>query len=143
MISVVNSQSVPHLESQFREWVEAEWGEVDPFDGTLDGFLVPPPILAIDGEELVAGLAFTSHSLVGSEVIGVWVNVLLVKPEYRGKGIASQLVKAAEASAENLKIEELYAYTQLPHLYLKLGWSVVHSDGESTSLKKRCYGASK
>lgn len=138
MFSIISSNSAPHHLKQLREWVEAEWDEVDPFEGAAEGFIVPPPLLAIDDQKLLGGLAFSSFPIPGSEEIGVWVNALLVTPEHRSIGISSQLVQAAEVEAECIKVKELFVYTDVPKLYLKLGWSIVDSSGESTVLKKVC-----
>jgi len=121
---------------QFREWVDAQWDEVDPFSGVAGGIFVPPPILAIDDQKLLGGLAFTSSSIPGGEEAGVWVNALLVATEYRRIGIASELIKAAVVEAGQFKLKELFVYTDVPELYQKLSWLVVDGPGESTVLKR-------
>jgi GNAT superfamily N-acetyltransferase len=121
---------------QFREWVDAQWDEVDPFSGVAGGISVPSPILAIDDQKLLGGLAFTSSSIPGGEEAGIWVNALLVATEYRRIGIASELVKAAVVEAGRFKLKELFVYTDVPELYQKLSWCVVDGPGESTVLKR-------
>lgn len=136
MYSIISSGAgKKHLE-QFREWVEKEWGAVDSFSGTVEGFLVPAPILAIDEQELMGGLGFTSSTKPDSEDTGIWVNVLLVASKYRNKGIGSQLIQAAEAAASHIKVKELFVYTDVPAIYQKLDWSIVEEKNESTVLKK-------
>jgi predicted N-acetyltransferase YhbS len=54
-----------------------------------------------------------------------WLAGVFVKPQCRGKGIGSELVRRIEAEARSLGVSTLYLYT--PHtesLYERLGWSV-------------------
>jgi GNAT superfamily N-acetyltransferase len=121
---------------EFRKWVDAEWGNVDPFEG-VNGSALPPPILALEDETLVGGLSFTHSSIPGTEEIALWLNTLLVAPEYRRRGIGSQLVAAAESSAWHQGLDVLYVFTGVPRIYQKLGWQVYSRAGEHTVLRKR------
>lgn len=110
MHSIVSSAEEPALTLQFREWVESEWGDTDPFECSADGIIFPSPILAIEGIELLGGLSFTSHAKPDSSSEGVWINTLYVAPAFRNRGIGAKLVHAAELEARKLVIEELYIY---------------------------------
>jgi GNAT superfamily N-acetyltransferase len=137
VILIVSSRSAsPHL-SQLREWMTNEWGKIDPFDGGYEDRIVPPPVLAIDGDELLGGLAFTNAPVQRTEKIGLWVNVLFVLPKYRGRGIGSKLVAEAEVEAKDVKADELFVYTDVPSLYEKLGWTILDDSGANTVLRKR------
>ena len=48
-----------------------------------------------------------------------------VIPNLRKNGIGPELIKAAEYKAKNPKLGGLYALTEIPALYEKLGWSVI------------------
>lgn len=124
------------LIQQFRQWAEEEWGEVDSFEGTHGGVIVPPPILAIEDDCLQGGLAFSSFAMPGELQIGIWINVVFVAPAQRGRGIAAALLKQAEITATGQQIDQLFVYTDIPKLYLQQDWSVVDDSGESTVLKK-------
>ena len=130
MFSVVSSTSAPHHLKQLREWFVGEWGHVDPFEATEDNFVVPSPLLVIDGQKLLGGLDFSKYPKPGSEKIGLWINALFVAPEHRGVGIGSRLVQAAEAEAASLGAQELFVYTGVRELYQKLDWLDVDSGGE-------------
>jgi len=128
---------MPRHLNQLREWFELEWGHVDPFDGNHSGFVVPAPLVAIDDrKQLVGGLAFSSFSRPGSDGIAIWVNALLVAPEHRGLGIASQLVQAAELEASRMNANELFVLTDVSNLYQKLGWRTVETSGRDVVLTK-------
>ena len=132
---IVSSNSEPqHLEKLYK-WFEAEWGEIKQFAGSNIGFVVPAPLVALDGSKLIGGLAFIAHPVPGSENIGLWINALIVAPEYRKKGIGSQLIRAAEVEARKNNVEELFVYTNVPALYKLLGWTELNNDGKNSTLK--------
>jgi GNAT superfamily N-acetyltransferase len=135
MFSITTSSAAPDKLQLLRKWLVAEWGEIDPFEGTIEGVDVPLPLLALENENLVGGLSFTSAMTPGSEKIGLWINTLLVALECRGKGIATQLVKQASIEALRTNASVLYVYTAVPALYQKLGWEIVNSSGGNTVLK--------
>lgn len=136
MFSVINSNSGPHHLKQLREWFIAEWGQVDPFEEYKDGFIVPSPLLVIDGQQLLGGLVFTRYLIPGNKKKGLWINAIFVKPEHRGSGIGSQLIQAAEVEAASIKEKDLFVSTDVPELYQNLGWFNVDSSGEGKVLKK-------
>ena len=140
MIRILSSSSVPTLSlSQLREWFESEWGGVDPFEGNHPEIVIPSPIVAVDDQtSLLGGLSFTSVSKPKSADIGVWINMVLISPSQRKKGIASQLIQSAEVEAAGLGVSELFVLSEFPDLYRKLGWQIVglDSSGNETILTK-------
>ncbi len=136
MFSVISSNAAPHHLQQLREWFIAEWGEMDSFSGPDDGYSVPSPLLVVDGQELLGGLAFTSYPIPGSEELGLWINALIVAPEHRGSGLGSQLIQAAEVEAIHANEQELFVYADHQEFYQRLGWQNVDSSGERAVLSK-------
>ncbi|MDA1370932.1 MAG: GNAT family N-acetyltransferase [Proteobacteria bacterium] len=136
MYSIINSKTDRLLLKQFREWVEEEWGKVDSNDHNDEDLAIPSPLLAVTDSELLGGLGFTCFSIPGVNKTGLWVNTLLVAPEYRNIGIGEKLVLAAEAEAVRSMERELFVYTDVPGLYQKLGWIIVDDKNESKVLKR-------
>jgi len=122
MISIVDSKAHPHLQEQLHQWLSAEWGNFDFFKGALKTFTVPPPLLAIKDLTLLGGLAFSRYPAPANKNLGLWINGVLVAPEHRGLGIATQLIQAAEITAQKTQAQSLYAKTNIPKLYEKLDW---------------------
>ena len=107
----------------------SQWGDVDPFEGNHPEIAIPSPIVAVDHQvSLLGGLSFTSFAKPQSADIGVWINMVLISPNQRKKGIASQLVQSAEVEAKRLGIRELFVLSEFPDLYQKLGWRIVGLD---------------
>ena len=136
MLNVVSSSAAPDHLYQLREWLIAEWGEVNPFKSQSDGRItVPPPLLGIEGKELRGGLVFSSFRKPGGDSLGLWINALFVAPEHRRKRIASQLIRAAEVEAFRTGERALFALTDIPKLYENLGWQPVASSIEGVVLR--------
>ena len=107
-----------------------EWPEIGNFEKTMYKISIPNPIgVLIDGE-IVGGLSFTSYKAPINEEIVVWINAVLVQPNYRHRGIASKLIVAAQSTAH-----KLFALTDIPELYTKIGWQIVSHESDGTIVK--------
>ncbi len=136
MLHVVSSSAAPGHMYQLREWLIAEWGEVNPFKSQRDGSItVPQPLLGIDGQELRGGLIFSGFRKPGGDSLGLWINALFVAPKHRRKRIASQLIRAAEVEAFRTGERALFALTNIPKLYENLGWQRVESSSDGIVLR--------
>ena len=136
MIHIVSSSVAPGHARRLREWLVAEWGEVEPFKSHSDGTVtMPPPLLAIEGQQLLGGLMFSGFRKPGGDALGLWINALYVAPEHRRKKIASQLIQAAEVQACRAAQRELFALTDIPTLYENLGWQRIETSNEGIVLR--------
>lgn len=133
LYSIVSSNFQGKHLKQLRDWFVKEWTEVDNFEDTKSGLIIPAPLLVIENQKLLGGLAFTRFEVSGN--LELWINALLVAPECRGLGIGSELINAAVVEAKHLSIHELFVYTHIPKLYQKAGWLNVSDHGEHKVLK--------
>ena len=85
----------------------------------------------------MGGLAFTYADSPISDGTSIWINTLLVVPNYRSKGIAGSLISEAEAIAAAANIPMLFVYSGVPIVYKNLGWMIVNTSEENTVLSKR------
>lgn len=136
MVSIVTSNFGSYHLIQLHEWYVSEWKDVDPFTSSKDGHILPSPILAVEGEELLGGLAFTRYKTPDETHIGLWVNALFVKVEHRSKGIGSKLIGAAEKAALRINEKELFARTDIPEIYQKMGWVIVNKDSQGSVVRR-------
>ena len=136
MFSVASTNTQPQHLQLLREWCLAEWRNIDCFDCPDNGIAVPAPLVAVLDQKLIGGLAFTSYPVPGNTTSGLWINALIVAPEHRGKGVASQLIVAAEAEASRIGAGVLFVYSSLPKLYLKQGWIELSREGENSVLQR-------
>lgn len=86
---------------------------------------VPSFIIAIEDGELVASASLIAQDMDDRPHLTPWLADVFVKPEYRGRGIATSLIQRIEFEAVSAGITRLYLYTpDAEKLYQKLGWSV-------------------
>ena len=137
MISIISADCKNQYLPQLDTWFTAQWEPVDFYRGAQPGFAVPDPLLAIEEDELLAGLALSRYKAADGQDLGIWINALLVAPAHRGRGIASMLITAAQLQATLLQVHEIFAKTDVPDLYRKLGWIDLAAEDDCMILKKR------
>lgn len=137
MLKIQSAYIFPQYADALRARLELEWGSIDPFEGSHANVVVPSPLVLLDQQSrLAGGLAFSTFSHPSHDVVSVWINALLVEPEYRSEGYASDLVRTAEAEAIKEGIKELFVLTEFPKLYQKLGWNLMKTVGSDSTLGK-------
>lgn len=134
-IHIVNAESSPGYLEELRSLFLEEWEDIDPFHGNQLRDNPPAPMLALEDGELLGGLSFTWYQPQDFTEIKLWINGVYVKPDYRGKGIASSLIKNAMAAARSSDEEELFVFTAIPGLYTQLAWQEVSRQGKNYVLK--------
>ncbi|WP_261885827.1 GNAT family N-acetyltransferase [Vibrio pomeroyi] len=122
------------LECLFQsEWTDFEFKSTYPEQSNPDNIQLPPVLVVLRENVVIGGLAY-SHFQEPHQVRDVvWVNAVYVDEEWRGQGIASELIKRAveqmpgfyQSAVSQDSTSNLYAYTNIPSLYLSLGWSTV------------------
>ena len=114
---------------QIVEWLYKEWGskQGDSMLALKEKLLVkydcPPSQVAMIATNPVGFIWLNRYQLPEHEKPEIWINGLYVLPKHRRKGIASSLMKRAELLVKHFE-KKLYAYTDIPELYLRLGWQV-------------------
>ncbi|EGQ8083329.1 TPA: GNAT family N-acetyltransferase [Vibrio parahaemolyticus] len=121
-----NSQYWIALEKLF----QTEWSDFLFADTYKSENYLPPVLVAVRNNEVIGGLAYSRYQepYGNSEVI--WLNAVFVYPEWRGQGIASELINRGVNQVSELNQNNIYAYTNVAQLYKSLGWSVVDIDSE-------------
>jgi len=126
----------PELAAQLIPGLLEHWSYVFPdqtaadraakFNAHLNRDKLPIAWVAHDGDLALGTAALRTTDLEGREDLGPWLGGVFVSPNYRRRGIASELCRVAEAKAYAQGIERLYLFThgQEP-LYERLGWSII------------------
>ena len=104
---------------QLLQLLNSEWQDLSVFEECRSGLAIPRPIAALHEGRVVGGASFTKFLEPDGNDEVIWLNALYVLPKFRGKGIASKLVEFAMNVSP-----KLYALTDIPQLYTKLGWKV-------------------
>jgi GNAT superfamily N-acetyltransferase len=125
---IADSRLAANYYDELLEQLEKEWPAIEPVD--LVGGTVPLPSVALtSAHTLAGGLVFVMAKSPLSDEFAVWVNAVLVLQEHRRQGVATRLIEAAERAAIRFGVARLFALTELPDLYRKIGWSVLRNDG--------------
>jgi len=111
------------------QWIADEWSEEsgDSVETIKQKILnsdhAPPSHVAVI-EDLPVGLVWLCRYQAQDESQpSLWINALYVQEAFRNRGIATELVTRAMHISSAFE-DRLYAYTDIPEFYLRLGWSV-------------------
>ncbi len=115
----------------FQRLAVDHWPEIDFTNGSVE-LIVPQPILARENNSIIGGLSYIHYPHPARSGVVLWINAVLVTAPYRNRGLGSRLVTFA--MNEQGIGTELFVYTTIPSLYLKLGWLPVSNDGENHTL---------
>jgi GNAT superfamily N-acetyltransferase len=100
---------------------------------------VPFILVALDGGDWVGTASLWEHDLDKRPDLTPWIAGVYVKENYRGQGIASQLINRVFDIAKKFGFKKIYLHTEHTHrLYEKLGWSrleeSINDQGEPTTV---------
>jgi GNAT superfamily N-acetyltransferase len=125
-------------------WHWDEWGHSDP-EGSLEAWTanlrrftnrdrIPTTYIALEGEELLGSVSLNECDMETRRDLTPWISGVYVKPDARGRGVASALMCYAVQQAGRMGIDRLYLYTNsAAGLYEKLGWRIIgHEPYEGT-----------
>ena len=126
------------------DWIMAEWGEKlgqsreEVAERLFTHLDCPPTHAAADpGAAIPLGvIAFTRFKSPEDGEMSVWVDGLFVAPEHREARIGSRLIQAADDLVRPFA-NRMYAYTDVPRLYERLGWREVVAADESGCCRLR------
>jgi predicted N-acetyltransferase YhbS len=84
---------------------------------------IPATLIALRSGELVGSVSLIYDDLAGWEYLNPWLASLYVLPEYRGQGIGSQLVTAADELLVGGMADAAFLFTETREAFFtKLGW---------------------
>ncbi|EHR0760687.1 TPA: GNAT family N-acetyltransferase [Vibrio parahaemolyticus] len=121
-----NSPYLIDLERLF----QSEWTDFSFADTYKPKSELPPAIVALRNNEVIGGLAYSRYQEPHGHSEVVWFNAVYVSPNWRGQGIASELINRGVSQVSATTQSNLYAYTNVSSLYESLGWSVVDIESE-------------
>ena len=117
--------------SELERLFQSEWSGFKFKDTYKDCVQLPPVIVVLRDNVVIGGLAY-SHFQEPNQVRDVvWINAVYVDAQWRGQGIASELINRGVKQFSSTVQTQLYVYTNVMELYQGLGWSVVDIDSEA------------
>lgn len=132
-------------------WVQAEWGHLHPetpaeayrreFYAQCGEGVVPSVFVAMHDESPLGTASLVADDMSIRRELTPWLASVFVLPEWRGRGIASRLVRRVEAEAQAHGIGQFHLYTpDQQALYRRLGWrerEALRYRGESVTVMSR------
>ncbi|PTO62277.1 GNAT family N-acetyltransferase [Vibrio splendidus] len=116
--------------SELERLLQSEWSDFKFKDTYKDCVQLPPVIVVLRDNVVIGGLEY-SHFQEPHQVRDVvWINAVYVDAQWRGQGIASELINRGVKQVSSTVQIQLYVYTNVMELYQGLGWSVVDIESE-------------
>ncbi|MDN3520701.1 GNAT family N-acetyltransferase [Halomonas ramblicola] len=145
----------PHV-ATLAEWTHAQWGHLHPgrrLDAAIAAFRaecgtggVPSVFAALQGEIPVGTASLVADDMSDRRELTPWLASVYVLPEWRGRGIASRLVRRVEEEARAHGHGHFYLYTpDQQALYRRLGWRDLEEReyrGEAVTIMRRAFAPS-
>jgi len=124
--------SLPEIVS----WVHSEWGHLMPdvsftqlvsiFRKRVTPHKIPETFVALLGDTLIGTASIVNNDLSTRMDLLPWLAAVYVLPGYRGMGVGSALVRAAEAEIKFLGLDRFYLITpDRSAFYVRLGWKAL------------------
>ena len=141
----------PEVLPTLKKWFEAEWesyyGPSGPADAQSDLSAyanragLPVGVVAFLGNELCGIAVLKAESITSHSYLCPWAAAALVMPDYRGKGVGTQLLCAVEELAKCLGYGRIYCGTNTAiRLLERRGWRFMEqgeANGENVSIYEK------
>lgn len=127
------------------KWFNSKWGVpkeayLECMEAYLKGITEYGWYLCLEGDKIIAGLGVIENDFHDRKDLAPNVCAVYTEKEYRGKGIAGQLLNIVVDDMKNKGITPVYLVTDHTSFYERYGWEflcMVQGDGEEE--KTRMY----
>ena len=132
----------PELMNEAAQWFHSHWGVpeeayLECIKDCLEGRSDYDWFLALDEDRIVGGLGIIENDFHQRKDLYPNVCAVYTEEQYRGQGIAGQLLNMAVAEMKERGIKPLYLLTDHNGFYERYGWQFLcfarNEDGESLS----------
>ena len=142
---LVSLRQRPELLEKAAHWFSDKWGvPILAYQESMEQSIqiltaVPQWYLAVTKEqEIIGGAGIIENDYHNRKDLAPNLCALFVLPEYRGQGIAGELLQFAKKDARRLGFSKLYLITDHTSFYERYGWQyvtdVIGDDGCSQRL---------
>lgn len=136
----VTLKEMPSMRERAAEWFHSKWGVpqdayLECMDANLNGETEYGWYLCLDGEKIIAGLGVIANDFHDRKDLTPNVCAVYTDEEYRGKGIAGQLLNLVVEDCRAKGISPVYLVTDHTGFYERYGWEflcMVQGDDEPT-----------
>lgn len=126
------------IKDKAAEWFNSKWGVpkeayLECMDEYLNGETEYGWYLCLDGEKIVAGMGVIENDFHDRKDLSPNVCAVYTEEDYRGKGIAGNLLNMVVDDMKDKGITPIYLVTDHTGFYERYGWEflcMVQGDGE-------------
>lgn len=134
----ITLKEMPSIKNRAAEWFHSKWGVpqdayLECMDANLNGDTDYGWYLCLDGEKIIAGLGVIANDFHDRKDLTPNVCAVYTDEEYRGKGIAGQLLNLVVEDCRANGISPIYLVTDHIGFYERYGWEflcMVQGDDE-------------
>ena len=138
MLSLIELRERPELKEAAAEWFHNKWSvPKEAYLQCMDEYLNNETengwYLCLDDERIVGGLGVIDNDFHDRRDLTPNICAVYTEEEYRGRGIAGQLLTMAVEDLRSKGISPVYLVTDHAGFYERYGWEffcMVQSDGE-------------
>jgi len=135
-IKIVNLADEQEFLPEVSEWIWKEWARKN--GAKLEDVIyrskhsikkddIPQMFIAKLENEVVGVVSLWRNDLTSRQDLYPWLAGMIVKQEYRNKGIGKMLQQKCIDEAKRLGYNNLYLITELENYYEKMGWSFIEN----------------
>jgi GNAT superfamily N-acetyltransferase len=131
MIEVINLANKPEHIKTIVDWLFSEWGNdnYEYWDSWVRSSMlnngVPMTFIVVCDNELVGTFSLWRCDLQSRQDLFPWLGGIVVKEEWRRKGIGLFIQNKAKEILKNLGYDKAYLFTEMTGYYEKTGWEFI------------------
>lgn len=137
-----------HLEFKEKviQWLNDEFGGENSrafYKGIIENSLreksLPITFVAIENGEVIGTIGVWRSDLLSRQDLYPWISALVVRNDYRNKGLGRALQQYALDYCSALNFNEVYLYTDIENYYEKSGWKIIGEGYEYSGEKVKIF----
>lgn len=139
MYRIINISQIPEMKDSLAEWFHSKWSVPleayrESIEESLKGTVaVPSWYMCLDGDKIIAGMGVIENDFHNRKDLAPNVCAVYTEKEYRGQGIAGQMLDFVCKDMKSKGIDTLYLLTDHIGFYERYGWEfycMAQCDGE-------------
>ncbi len=137
-LTYITLREMPEIKNKAAEWFHSKWGVpveayLECMNEYLDNRTEYGWYLCLCGEKIVGGLGVIENDFHDRKDLSPNVCAVYTEEDYRGKGVAGNLLNMAVEDMRSKSITPVYLVTDHEGFYERYGWEflcMVQGDGE-------------
>lgn len=139
MYRIINISQMPEMKDGLASWFHSKWSVPleayrESIEESLKGITAFPSwYMCLDGDKIIAGMGVIENDFHNRKDLAPNICAVYTEKEYRGQGIAGQMLNFVCKNMKSKGIDTLYLLTDHIGLYERYGWEfycMAQCDGE-------------